>query len=762
MSNPKNDINFLRVKLKRLEGFKTSANTDLIDLKSFKTNTGIDLTDLKSFKTNTGIDLTDLKSFKTNTGIDLTDLKSFKTNTGIDLTDLKGFKTTANTDLTDLKGFKTTANTDLTDLKSFKTNAGLDLTDLKSFKTNANIDLSDLKGFKASANTDLIDLKGFKTTTNTDLTDLKSFKTSTNTDLTGLKSFKTGLENGTSIPVGLSNTFRTAAQVSNDIAGFNFDGGANPTVTPISRFNSVSQSHTQYTGSYNNFSSSHGFKLSSIAFSAAEEGAFKFASLAAALKTSFFAAANDPTTGYDKGKWYFTNTFPSGNADYKLSSYSYQGYDTQERYNKEDFITYRKRLYTVTNNAYSNVINQESELLLQAGKTTIRAGTPNNTTPTLKIIGESAASNGVGDDQGQLLLQDEDNTTSGLMIGYKYVAAGNEYGRIQAKNSAGSATDLYINPAGGSVRIGRLNNNYVTDGAIELNYYGAGNRNSFIDFHSDDYYGYPGGNPSAGGDGDYSGRVIRYSGTDGMMQIENKGSGGIRNKVSYGGSGNIFDWYVDNTRLMFVKSTGQLWVKGGTTTGAGINVWNGDVALNLGHHHSNENAGRIQVKSAGLEGTIGETNYILKLNPDGGTVYSNNGIVSTSDERIKYDIKESILGLEFINKIKPVSYKYKIRDITYATGSNGEEVKIQKTGVRPHYGFIAQQIKEALGENDFAGYIYEPSLDEHALRYDEFISPMVKAIQELSQKNDYLQKELEEKDKLLQDILSRLSSLENK
>lgn len=499
---------------------------------------------------------------------------------------------------------------------------------------------------------------------------------------------------------------------------------------------------------------------------------FKYASSAGALKLSYFAAANDPTTGYDKGKWYFTNTFPTGNTDYRLTSYSYQGYATAgqvsigssagDKFNQEDFITYRKRLYTLgAGGTYSSTITQDSELLLQAGKTTIRSGTNNKTSPSLKVIGESSVTNGVSEDQGQLILQDEDNATGGLMLGYKYVDASNEYARIQAKNSAGAATDIYLNAAGGSVRVGRLNNNYLTDGAIELNYYGAGNRNSFIDFHSDDYYGYPGGNPSVGADGDYSGRVIRFSGIDGMMQIENKGLGGIRNKVSYG-VGNIFDWYVDNTRLMFIKNTGQLWVMGGTAAGAGINVWNGDVALNLGHHASNENTGRIQVKSAGSAGSIGGTNYILKLNPDGGTVYSNNGIVSTSDERIKYDIKESILGLEFINKIKPVSYKYKIRDTIYTTGSNGDEVKIEKTGVRPHYGFIAQQVKEALGDNDFAGYIYEPSLDEHALRYDEFISPMVKAIQELSKENDYLKKKLEEKDKQLENILLRLSALESK
>ena len=729
------------IDLTDLKGFKTSANTDLTDLKGFKTTANTDLTDLKSFKTNANVDLSDLKGFKTSANTDLTDLKGFKTSANTDLTDLKTFKTSANTDLTDLKGFKTSANTDLTDLKTFKTSANTDLTDLKSFKSTANTDLTDLKSFKTSANTDLTDLKSFKTTANTDLTDLKGFKTSANTDLTGLKSFKTGLEDGTSIPSGLSNTFRTSAQVNSaiggfdfsgagnstinsrfgtvnttlsqkanssdvysrtdanntfrtatqvnsDIGSFNFENGTNPTITPISRFNTVSQSHASYTGSYNSFSSSQGFKLSSFAFSAAEESAFKFASLASLLKTSFFSSPTDPTTGYDKGKWYFTNTFPSGNADYKLTSYSYQGYDTQERYNKEDFITYRKRLYTINSNAYTTTIAQESELLLQAGKTTIRAGTPNNTTPALKIIGESAISNGVSDDQGQLLLQDEDNTSSGLMLGYKYVSSGNEYGRIQAKNSLGAATDLYINAAGGSVRISRLNNHAIDDSAIELNSYGSGDRNSYIDFHS---YG----------NQDYDSRIIRWSGQAGIFELTNTYSR-IRNSVSYI-AGTIFDWIHAGSTKMYLESNGNLTLAG-----------------------------------------------------------------NLSDERIKTDIATSSLGLEFINNLNPVQFKFIVADeIIDITKEKLENNKIindgsRKAGVRNHYGFIAQEVKKAAGGKDFAGIAYEPEKDLYKLNHQEFISPMVKAIQELSQKNDYLEKKLEEKEKQLQDILSRLTALENK
>ena len=44
--------------------------------------------------------------------------------------------------------------------------------------------------------------------------------------------------------------------------------------------------------------------------------------------------------------------------------------------------------------------------------------------------------------------------------------------------------------------------------------------------------------------------------------------------------------------------------------------------------------------------------------------------------------------------------------------------------------FAVQQVKEAMGERDFGGYVYDPDGDGHALRYSEFIAPLIKAVQE--------------------------------
>lgn len=110
-------------------------------------------------------------------------------------------------------------------------------------------------------------------------------------------------------------------------------------------------------------------------------------------------------------------------------------------------------------------------------------------------------------------------------------------------------------------------------------------------------------------------------------------------------------------------------------------------------------------------------------------IYLNNNADVASDRRIKTNIQTSDLGLDFINELNPVSFN-----------ANGRH--------RPTYGLIAQEVSESLGRvgkttSDFSG-IATGSLesDTWSLAYSEFISPMIKAIQELSNKVDELQSQI--------------------
>jgi hypothetical protein len=106
------------------------------------------------------------------------------------------------------------------------------------------------------------------------------------------------------------------------------------------------------------------------------------------------------------------------------------------------------------------------------------------------------------------------------------------------------------------------------------------------------------------------------------------------------------------------------------------------------------------------------------------TAYLKDAVSTLSDRRLKSNIEISDLGLSFIDSLKPV--KYNMNDDT------------------THYGLIAQEVSQSLSEFDvhsFGGYDDDGSY--LSLRYSEFISPMIKAIQDQQQIIKTLQNRIE-------------------
>lgn len=105
-----------------------------------------------------------------------------------------------------------------------------------------------------------------------------------------------------------------------------------------------------------------------------------------------------------------------------------------------------------------------------------------------------------------------------------------------------------------------------------------------------------------------------------------------------------------------------------------------------------------------------------------------------SDLRLKTNIETSDLGLNFINSLNPVKYKYIVGDTVTTFDPEGNQIETPVAGVRTHYGLIAQEVKAAVdasGVEDFSGWVLKED-GIQALTYDEFISPLIKAVQELS------------------------------
>ena len=116
---------------------------------------------------------------------------------------------------------------------------------------------------------------------------------------------------------------------------------------------------------------------------------------------------------------------------------------------------------------------------------------------------------------------------------------------------------------------------------------------------------------------------------------------------------------------------------------------------------------------------IGKSYYRFK------DIYASNGVINTSDRNYKKDIVETKLGLDFVNNLKPVDYRF-----------------IDNDSNRIHCGLIAQDVEEVLGDDDRAMLIKSNFIDVesgeekeiYALRYNELIAPLIKSIQELSEK----------------------------
>jgi hypothetical protein len=132
-------------------------------------------------------------------------------------------------------------------------------------------------------------------------------------------------------------------------------------------------------------------------------------------------------------------------------------------------------------------------------------------------------------------------------------------------------------------------------------------------------------------------------------------------------------------------------------------------------------------------------------------VWAANGTIQTSDQRAKTEITEASLGTEFIKALHPVSYKWiegGKRD-TGARDEDGNYIYESIPGERTHWGFIAQEVKQAVDVAgiDFGGWVLTDENDpdsQQALRYDQFIAPLTKALQEALERIEQLEIEMAE------------------
>lgn len=137
-----------------------------------------------------------------------------------------------------------------------------------------------------------------------------------------------------------------------------------------------------------------------------------------------------------------------------------------------------------------------------------------------------------------------------------------------------------------------------------------------------------------------------------------------------------------------------------------------------------------------------------------------------SDGRIKDNVREDVPGLDFINRLRPVTYNLNIhRQNEMVYQEKGEEetwsdkFAIEQLRIT---GFIAQEVEAAAHEinYDFSGVQRPPQADElYSLRYAEFVMPLVKSVQELSRQNEELRANTKNQNELIENLALQVQTL---
>jgi hypothetical protein len=137
----------------------------------------------------------------------------------------------------------------------------------------------------------------------------------------------------------------------------------------------------------------------------------------------------------------------------------------------------------------------------------------------------------------------------------------------------------------------------------------------------------------------------------------------------------------------------------------------------------------------------------------GHTLWGNSGLwfnwiqcpwTNVSDCRDKTCIQDldQKLGLTFLRKITPVSFKWDNReDYVRKCGFEYGQKDGSLVSAKKSYGFEAQQVKQVLEEleTEFQALGYDEQKDAYRITYEEFIASLIKAVQETSDRLETLE-----------------------
>ena len=146
-----------------------------------------------------------------------------------------------------------------------------------------------------------------------------------------------------------------------------------------------------------------------------------------------------------------------------------------------------------------------------------------------------------------------------------------------------------------------------------------------------------------------------------------------------------------------------------------------------------------------------------------------------SDGRFKFNIREDVKGLDFILKLRPVTYQFntkKEEDFIRGVNGGGADAGGGSSGAQPvayseammirRTGFIAQEVEKAakMTGYDFDG-LNAPKTDKeyYSLSYSSFVVPLVKAVQEQQEMIRKQDQKIEEQDQTIAELVRQMKEL---
>ena len=200
-------------------------------------------------------------------------------------------------------------------------------------------------------------------------------------------------------------------------------------------------------------------------------------------------------------------------------------------------------------------------------------------------------------------------------------------------------------------------------------------------------------------------------------------------------------------KALYSNTIGEGNVALGYQAGDVITTGDSNVIIGYGANVNSSNAFNQIVIGAGTTGT--GNNEIALGNTSITAIKGQVAFSTYSDIRIKKNITNSDLGLDFIKQLRPVKYN-KVNPAEYPDEILEKRFKGDDPDEKPeddlqvYHGLVAQEVKQVLdnASKTWDGHSINESNGKQGIAYGALTVPLIKAVQELSEENTQLKADI--------------------